>query len=1180
MLKRNLIARSSNLRPLLLSSAGTISLILGGTAHAQAVQSVDGPSQSYHEAQNTSGVVKSTTFADTQVPRSIYEPQVVVTPPNNPNLAAADTTVNGVGQMIVDTKDGFIGTCTGSLINPRTVIFAAHCVNESPNTTAMDPWGYGTGPGQLPIGFGFQANNNAPGNSAFGKWLNGVSGGQAYLTRVQDYMFTVNQVKYNPQSLDLGIANNFYQADVAIASLDTPAANVPTWAILLDPLPAPDSISNTSGTGYHVTIEGYGRNGVGTTGSTASDYRRRVAENYVGLLGSLDDIDLYLFGAASGHPQNLYNIDFDSPTRNAQYDFNVFKDNALPYVAGVSPGEGITAAGDSGGPLIVDRAFAKQVIIGVLSGGTRYFAAQPAAGYGTTSFYQPLYLFWDYIAASNPYHYVGAKAGNGLWTDASHWVTNLDPAYNILVNGQLVNGLPTVPGEGINGTSGKFGQVCFQSTFFGSDSCLDVATGIEYENGVATSGKASPDQTGAITNTVTGGVAKAGIESITTAQADAQAVAAAAAATALPAATLTNGLPGASNFVPNNVNPNAATKTDAQYFDVTLSAAGTTTLNSAVTIDRLTLNGAGAALTVSSGASLTSLINISQLDGMVTNNGTITSAGDYFLMTGGITGSGRFNAPYFTSVKGIFAPGTMGTTGTLTFGGNLIMASGSAYLVDLGSNGVSDKLAVVATTFAPSPTAPNTNVPVDGLASIGGTLGFASIATQARAGNSYTILTSDNLLSGQFATPSALSAILTPKLTYNPHSVVVTLAASNYANVVSGSSPVQVAYAGLLDRNRPNQSRFDDIYGPLDLQNGTTIRSTLEGLAPRTETLNVALASVATDNMARFYRDRLNQLEPGALGGTLALIGQPLQMAAVRSLPGQQQVRTDAGDTVLQEGKLPDTVSGFLAGGYIDGSSRPMLTAIPGGGRDKFDGFFLAAGLETEVGDSGITGLSFSFSKVNGNTILPTDTATGNLFQVTLYGKVRSGNLVLDAVGSLGSYAATTDRTVSFVGKTYRLHSNDLSLAYSAEVGVGGDFGNESFSFGPRIAARASRVAFGGAAEGGGGPALTYDRQNLDSLQARAGLTAKGKGTFRPYLSGYYVHDFIGRDTSVGANFVRGTGANALFALSGQDRDWFEVGGGITFASDIADISLGADTTISRDDVKNQSYRASVKFHF
>ena len=41
-----------------------------------------------------------------------------------------DTGVNGVGMFF--RNDGFV--CTGTLNNPRTVLFAAHCVNDRPES--------------------------------------------------------------------------------------------------------------------------------------------------------------------------------------------------------------------------------------------------------------------------------------------------------------------------------------------------------------------------------------------------------------------------------------------------------------------------------------------------------------------------------------------------------------------------------------------------------------------------------------------------------------------------------------------------------------------------------------------------------------------------------------------------------------------------------------------------------------------------------------------------------------------------------------------------------------------------------------------------------------------------------------------------------------------------------------
>lgn len=1109
-------------RSALLASAATWSLLANGAVQAATLN--DTPVAGSNGAYVLEAQTNKTTLP-------VSDPSIVIAPPGTSVTDRDPVNVTGIGQMIIDQRNGFIGLCTGTLINPRTVIFAAHCVNESPTGSAMNPWGYGTGAGQLPIAFGFQANNNLAGNSAFGHWLNGTAGGAKYLTSVSEYLYNVNQVQYNAHSLDLGLANNFLQADVAVASLDTPAANVPTWALLFSALPAPGSISDTTGTGYHVTLAGYGNTGTATSGTNVGvDYRRRLAENYLGLLGSLDDIDIGLFGITPrGRPQNLYQIDFDSSgapnARSNRFDFNIFKDNALP-------GEGITGPGDSGGPLILDRTYAKQLVIAVLSGGTRYFGAQPSGSYGTSAFYQPLYLYWDYIAAANPYRYVSTLAGDGNWTDPTHWVTNIDPAYNIIVNGALVNGVPTTPGEGIAGTAGKFGQICDQEPNFAYDVCYDVGTGVYYDHGVA------------VTDPVPGTAAGSAV---------------------LPAATLANGLPGATNFVPNNINPDSVNQINARYFDVTLAAAGTTTLGTSVTIDRLTLNGTAAKLTVNSGASLTSLININHLQGLVTNNGTITSVGDYLLLTGGITGSGRFNAPYFTSVSGMILPGTAGTLGTITFGGNLVLSSGTVQFIDLGPAGTSDRLAVT------------------GVASVGGVVGFAPVAGHTiRYGDLYTILTAQGGVTGTYAAPIPLSAILTPRFVYSANAVQVAIDAGLYANVV-GSSPVQRAYAQLLDQNRTIYNTFADVYGPLDLQNAATIQGTLDSLAPREQTLKRALGTLAVDNIQRFNAARLANLDHGDADGTLAIIGNPLLFAASRAsgevTAGSAGLATN--DTTLRPGKLPDTINGFIAAGYLNGSSRPMPTAVPLGARDRFDGFYVVGGIEGELSRRTLAGLSFSYTNASGTTT-GGQYARADLFQTSAYGKVTlAGPLALDGQANLGFLDTTTRRNVGLVGTPFTLRGHESSLTYSGQIGLGYAVGvGGGLTVTPRAALRAGRIDWAGANETGHGTALRIAPLPADSVQALTGLNLSGGKAIKPYLSAYYVHDFVDHPTSFGANFVGGVGPNALFALGAQDKDWGEIGGGLSYTTKDVTLSVGADTTVGRDDISNQSYRAAIKIAF
>ncbi len=1124
----------------------------------------------------------------------INDPTIVISAPGTPTTAQDIAGgVNGVGQMTIASGGGGLGICTGTLINPRTVIFAAHCVNENSTGGAQNPWGYGSKDGGIPIAFGF-AQDNLP---AVRTWFlpttaTGAANPNQFKTSTANFLYNVNQVVYNADSLKLGLDLNFLQADVAIATLDTPAANVPTWALLLSALPAPATIGNTTGTGYHVTITGYGRSGQGgtVTGDTNGiDYRRRIAENTIGLLGSFDDRDAFLFGATDDMPQNLYQLDFDDPRRGtaaaSPFDFNLFKDDALPN-------EGTTAGGDSGGPLILDRTFAKQVVIGVLSGGSRFYAQTPFGAYGTQSFYQPLYLFWDYIAANNPYRYAQSKAGDGLWTDAGHWVTALDPNYQVIVNGQLVNGVPTTTGAGIAGDANKFGQVCFQTN------CYDVKTGVETINGVpvttttgtpaaaaaaaAVVAKAivpgvAPD--GMILETVAhGGKANAslldGAEDVAQAAGDAVALA----VTATPAPTLVNGLPGATNFVPNNIDPDRTIQRSARYYDVTLSAAGTTTLNTGVTVDKFTVAGSTARLAVTSAGSLTSLMTINQVTGTVQNDGVISTPGDYFMLGGLLTGSGRINTPFFTSVAGMIAPGTTGTIGTLTIAGNGVLASGTRLLVDLGPGNTSDRLAFAATTFNASGAATN------GIVNLGGSVGFAPVSGHViRSNDLYTIVTAQGGITGAFGAATPLSAILTPNYVYSTNSVQVRIVAGQYRNVVAGT-PIQSAYAGLLDQNRSNYAALSGLYGTLDLQNASTIRSTLEGLAPRTETLKTSLGIASVDTMSRFYRDHIAQLDTRTgLDGTLALIGKPIQVASLMAsdMPGRQDMMSDSSGTVLQQGRLPDDMAGYIAGGYLDGRSRSMPTATPFGGHDKFDGYFIAGGLEKQAGEGAVIGFSFSYTNTDGTTGGIAQRAKGELYQGTLYGKLETvSGIVLDTQFSTGAFVARTDRTVGVVGTTYRLRSTDKALTVVSEVGLGKAFDLSMLKVGPRVSLRASHIGFGKSLEGGGGPALFVDRDSFDSLQGRAGLSLSGGARLKPYAAANYVHDFQSTPGVFGANFVGGIGPNALFALAGQDKNWAEVSAGLTLVGNRVDLSIGADTTVERKDVSNQSYKGSIKVRF
>ena len=1098
----------------------------------------------YLEAQNASTVQYTGATQQTLAPVA-PNPQIVIADPGTPTTARDPDDITGVGQMIVDQQNGFIGLCTATLINPRTVIFAAHCVNDDAATD------YGAANGGKPIGFGF-AGNALPGIL---DWYFGT-----YQTDTANAFYNSNYVTYNPGSLEPE-ANSFLYSDIAMAALDTPAAGIPTWALMFSQLPDPGAI-DADGTGYHVVIDGYGNTGTGTTGSGGSDFRRRIAENTLGALASLDDFETFLFGSPNGLYQNLYWIDFDDPRRGtataSPYDFNAWRDNALPN-------EGITASGDSGGPLILDDTYDTPLVIGVLSGGyTRFFNGQPANGYGTASFYQPLYLYWDWIAANNPYHYVGAQAGNGNWEDATHWVSALDPNYMVLnAAGDLVNGIPTSPGEGTNPGAG-FGQACYQATV-GYNDCYDIATGDETITG---------DPIGTIGNNK----GHASIGSLNAFEPTLEASAGGTVTTgvveqlALPTATLANGLPGATNFVPNNSDGDPVNGVAPRYFDVTLSANGTTTLSSDVTIDRLTIAGIGAALDITSAGSLTSLMDVTQYSGMMRVNGSLTSVGDYFLMSGGLQGSGSITTPYFTSMAGVISPGSATTTGTLTFNGNVILASGSVYMANLGSNGVSDLIDVRATGEAA------------GTADIGGTVIFnAASGALIRDGNIYTILTAEGGVTGTFNTPGSISAILTPTLTYTPNAVQVEVEAGLYADVIDSSSPIQSAFAQLLDQNRVQYGVYSDLFGPLDVLSQSAIQAALESFAPRTQPLMQSMGTAALDATSRLLRDRMANVGDGSEGGSVAFYGAPGgvlgTMSASAMISASDALASGAPDRLV-ENALPEDMSAYFAGGYIDGKSDGAPTAVPYVG-DEFDGYYFSGGLEKAFVGDGFAGIAVTYAHMKGKPGDPTRSVKGNLYQLSFYGANRfASGLTLDAQLSAGAYDIDAARSIAVGPTTYDLSSNSTPFTMTGEIGLGKDLAtNSNIEITPRVAVRYANIKFDRVAEQGGGPALQYKLDNYESLQGRAGVRIAGKGKIQPYVTGTYVHDFDDKPDQFGANFVGGVGPNAFFALPGDDQDWAEVGAGISTTGPVS-IGISAETTIERSDVSYQTYRASVSVKF
>jgi subtilase-type serine protease len=1056
----------------------------------------------------TAASAASTEDEDAERPTGSEEsPGIVIRNDLNPNApppsGVLDSGINGVGQMTVrgDPNTTGMNLCTGTLINPRTVIFAAHCVNTRPaeaygvNGT---PFGAHTN-GGTPIAFGFEANNLP----AVRQWL-GLDGGTAGATNVARALYAVEQVWYDPRSLTTPGSNRFIVADVAIATLDTPAFDIPSWAMLFSPLDGPT----------HATITGYGNAGrenqsaAGTPGGIAIDWRRRSAENMISVLGSLNDRNSWLFGS-SGTTNNLYLLDFRDPNpaynpAAGKFDFGLYgSDPALPR-------EGTTAGGDSGGPLIVDQKYDIPVIAGVLSGGSRFFGAQQFHNYGSDSFFQPLHLYWDLIVANNPYVYAGNKEGNGNWEDGSHWVQLMDPSYMIDVDGKLVNGLPDTPAQGIAPGGAKFGQICFLTD------CTTLS-----------GTQASGDGT----------------------------------------AVFVPGGPGSTDFVPNNRSANPAAGVRARYYDVTLSAAGTTTLSSSVTIDRMALDGQ-TRLDVKSGGSLNVLGTYNQIQGWTNVDGRIQSGRDMLIVSGMLSGSGTIKAPFVTVVGGIVAPGGGDRIGTLNVDGNMILASGSSLFIDASRTGA-DRLAVNGT-----------------LALNGGALVFNQVTRGAapRHGQRFDIATANQVI-GTFGEVFTFQGVLRPEITYTDTAVTAELRAGSLVTILTGQNRTALAFAGALDQLRSTSyNQLFGLFGAIDLMGAQQLSATLNSLAPRITGETRSLQDRQSRVMLNSVTDRLSSLGTKSLASGLSFIGSPTALATMDTAHGVANEAFSSlvpGSTAV--GVLPKGMSGFISGGIVSdgagyGAARTNVQSQMSS--------HMGMGLELEVSQGFTFGTAFGVSR--GYSSPGTDRTESRMNQVAVYGSYRlGGGAYVAGVASTENSQADMQRR-GFTGDVaFDLHGATNSSRYSvmSEAGVNLDV-VKGLILTPRAQVSFASYRLGGFREGGSEAALLMDDLRIDGVEARvgamlAGSTSVGRGwALMPQFQADYVNMFAGANAGLRVSFVNANDVSFLLPIGGGDSSWAEARGGFRLVNGNLAIGAGLETTVGRSDVRNNRAMADFSFRF
>ena len=1112
-------SRTSIVRSSLLTAASLTVLGLAQPAQAQGAIQSAGVDPAEFQVENSPGIIVNDNMnPNTTGPLGGLD--------SSPGVTIGQASgVTGVGQMFVRPNPNTTGQslCTGTLINPRVVIFAAHCVNTRP-AAAYGPNGIANGlnPNGTPIAFGFAADN-LPG---LRQWLGlaSVSGGTDAnpalrgATNADRALYAVEQIWYDTRSL-ASSSIGFLEADIALATLDTPAFGVPTWTMLFSPLTEQ----------AHVLSIGYGVNGThssaqGPTGCPAPftacgpngsiDYRRRAVENMLSVLGSLDDRNDFLYGpAAATNPQSLYQLDFDSPAGEAAYspvnrrwDFDLFNGAALTR-------EGITAGGDSGGPLVVDQKFSKPVVVGVLSGGSRFFNAQRFSTYGTNSFYQPLFLFWDQIVANNSYVYAGNKAGDGNWEDGLHWVQLMDPSYAVERNGQLVNDLPDTPALGVSGNTVKFGEVCFLAN------CTNIAN----------DSTATPVPVGSGTGLVI------------------------------------NGGPGSTGFVPNNISANPRQGVRARYYDVTLSAAGSTKLSSAVTIDMLKVDGP-TKLDVASAGSLRVLGEFTQVQGWTNVDGLLRVGGDALLATGLLSGSGTLRSPFVNVGAVAIAPGGADRIGTLMVDGNLIMSSASSLFVD-ARRGAADRLNVtgvltLSTSAGGAKPSLVFNKPTD--------------TPAPRHGETFTIASAAGGVSGTFGTVYTFQGVLRPEITYAGNDIKAELRAGSLVTILDGQNATAIAFASALDQLRNGYyDKLWNLYGAVDWMGGAQLSQTLAGLAPRAIGESRQMIDGQSRRLSSIVSGRLSLLGTGQAQG-ISFSGQPTAYLGQTGVSAATRLGLASTPTQVVRG---GPVTGFVTGGGNLARSG-YGEGVNAARRD----WHVSSGLELPIGPAMFgTAVGVAESRSTPGS----DLADSRLTQATAYASLPLGGGAYVGAMLSGEVARTETQRLSTDGLSMlslRGVGKSSRVMGLAELGWREGVGRGLFLT-PRVQLGYDRMRLSGFDERGGETALRLDGMTLNRLEGRVGARLDGKASFgewtlTPAIEADHVRLIDGGRDGMMVRFAAAPDAPIRLPLGMAGDSWSEVKGGLEISRGALTIGLKGETAFGSSPYADQRGAVDLTVRF
>jgi len=486
--------------------------------------------------------------------------------------------------------------------------------------------------------------------------------------------------------------------------------------------------------------------------------------------------------------------------------------------------------------------------------------------------------------------------------------------------------------------------------------------------------------------------------------------------------------------------------------------------------------------------------------------------------------------------SGTLAPGN--SIGILTITGNYTQTAWSVYEVEVNAAGESDR------------------INVSGAAALnGGTLTVLTETGTYSMSNDYTILSAGSVIGSYYNVTSDL-AFLDPSLTYDSTSVYLTLQRNDVAFEDMAETPNQRSVAASLDEIDPNVSGdMLDVMGSL-------------------YSLNAEGARAAYNQMGGLIHTAVTGVSLSGLNNYIGSIAD--RMAGLFSDNASNRQMSDFKDNEGHRPRWGLWTKGFRNKGDKKGDDISS--------KYDYNGSRLAMGMEMDLSDAVLIGLSVGYSETDTDMKELSETASIAGVQGSFYGTYKRDACYADGLFAYVQNRYETAREISFgdITRTAKAEYTGDSLTVYAEAGR--IFNAATINIIPIAALQATRISREEFKETGAGALdLAGEEQETKAVTGYIGVRMRKEfsltaGDITPEFRAVRVHGFSGDDYTLNAAFTGYESSGFDVKGKGLSSDSLALGLGLTWEIyEKLNLSLGYDANISGD---HADHGASMELNY